>query len=217
MAGLKCPHCTVTFAPSWFEDDSHRDVEAHWGLRYTTCSSCEKLIAQWVRRPINGTAADRRVVMMIRPRGASRPLDVAVPESYRGEFAEAVETLTVSAKASAALSRRLLQRTIHEQAGIKDRNLDREIQAVIDSGKLPDDLAEDLDAVRTTGNFAAHPIKSQSTGEIMDVEPGEAEWLLDVLEELFEQYFVKPAARKAKRDAMNAKLTDAGKPTLKGT
>jgi hypothetical protein len=29
--------------------------------------------------------------------------------------------------------------------------------------------------VRTIGNFAAHPIKSTSTGTIVDVEPGEAE------------------------------------------
>jgi hypothetical protein len=33
-----------------------------------------------------------------------------------------------------------------------------------------------LDAIRTIGNFAAHPIKSTSSGEIVDVEPGEAEW-----------------------------------------
>ena len=51
-----------------------------------------------------------------------------------------------------------------------------------------------LDAVRNIGNFAAHPIKSLGSGEIMDVEPGEAEWSLDVLKELFGFYFVRPAA-----------------------
>jgi hypothetical protein len=69
---------------------------------------------------------------------------------------------------------------LHEKAGIVERNLDTEIQVAIDGGTLPSDLAHDLDAVRTTGNFAAHPIKSTSTGEIVDVEPGEADWLLDV-------------------------------------
>ncbi len=39
-----------------------------------------------------------------------------------------------------------------------------------------------IDAVRVIGNFAAHPIKSKSTGEIVDVEPGEAEWNLNTLE-----------------------------------
>jgi hypothetical protein len=46
-------------------------------------------------------------------------------------------------------------------------------------------LASAVDAVRNVGNFAAHPIKSKSTGDVLDVEPGEAEWLLDALERLF--------------------------------
>jgi hypothetical protein len=44
---------------------------------------------------------------------------------------------------------------------------------------------------------------------------GEAEWLLDVLEGLFDFYFVQPALLKAKRDALNKKLKDAGKPAMK--
>lgn len=69
--------------------------------------------------------------------------------------------------------------------------------------------------MRNIGNFAAHPIKSTNTGEIIDVEPGEAEWLLDVLEGLFDFYFVQPAILKAKRDKLNQKLVDAGKPPMK--
>jgi hypothetical protein len=40
-----------------------------------------------------------------------------------------------------------------------------EIQQVIDSGKLPSDLAESIDAIRNLGNFAAHPMKSQHSGK----------------------------------------------------
>jgi len=49
-----------------------------------------------------------------------------------------------------------------------------------------------LDAVRHFGNFGAHPEKEAATGEVIDVEPGEAEWCLDILETLFEFYFVQP-------------------------
>jgi hypothetical protein len=80
---------------------------------------------------------------------------------------------------------------------------------------LPQYLATDIDAVRHIGNFAAHPIKSTSSGEIVDVEPGEAEWQLDVLEGLFDFYFIGPAEPKKKRDALEKKLADAGKPPLK--
>jgi hypothetical protein len=74
---------------------------------------------------------------------------------------------------------------------------------------------ESLDAVRNIGNFAAHPIKSTASGEVIDVEPGEAEWNLDVLESLFDFYFVQPAALRKKQDALNAKLKEAGKPEMK--
>jgi hypothetical protein len=68
-----------------------------------------------------------------------------------------------------------------------------EIQTIIDSGKVPSYISEGLHAVRVIGNFAAHSIKSTSTGEIVDVEEGEAEWNFDVLESLFDFYFVQPA------------------------
>jgi hypothetical protein len=52
------------------------------------------------------------------------------------------------------------------------------IQQVLDSGKLPPDLAENIDAIHHIGNFAGHPNKSKSTGEVVPVEPHEAQWNL---------------------------------------
>jgi hypothetical protein len=74
---------------------------------------------------------------------------------------------------------------------------------------------DDIDAIRHVGNFAAHPIKSTNSPEIIDVEPGEAEWLLDVLVQLFDHYFVGPAEAKKKRDVLNAKLADANSRSIK--
>ena len=61
------------------------------------------------------------------------------------------------------------------------------------------------------GNFAAHPVKNSRSGEIVVVEPGEAEWNLDVLDLLFDFYYVGPARADAKREALNTKLIAAGK------
>jgi hypothetical protein len=80
--------------------------------------------------------------------------------------------------------------------------------------KLPSHLSGAIDAIRNIGNFAAHPIKSDSTGNIVDVEEGETEWILDVLEQLFDFYYVSPARTKAKKNALNAKLKSIGKPEL---
>lgn len=121
--------------------------------------------------------------------------------------------IMASPKASAALSRRCLQHVLRDGAKTKKKDLADQIDEVLPT--LPSHTAGLIDAVRTIGNFAAHPIKSTHTGEIIDVEPGEAELLLDVLEEVFDFYFVKPAETKKKRDAINAKLAAAGKPPLR--
>ncbi|PIT98445.1 MAG: hypothetical protein COT71_00530 [Candidatus Andersenbacteria bacterium CG10_big_fil_rev_8_21_14_0_10_54_11] len=150
------------------------------------------------------------------PKGASRPpISTKVPEKYAGDYKEACLVLIDSPKASAALSRRCLQHLLQDEAGATKKNLFDQIQEVIDSGQLPPYLTSALDVVRNIGNFAAHPIKSKSTGEIVEVEEGEAEWNLDVLEQLFEFYFVQPSIIQQKKDALNKKLQDAGKQPVK--
>ena len=79
---------------------------------------------------------------------------------------------------------------------------------------MPTNLVESLHALRQIGNFAAHPIKIQNTGEIVDVEPGEAKWSLDTLEGVFDHCFIQPAVLQRIRDDLNAKLKAAGKPPV---
>jgi hypothetical protein len=152
----------------------------------------------------------------LRPKTIARkPLSQEVPPACAKDYQEACLVLADSEKASAALSRRCLQHLLREHVGVQLSDLANEIQQVLDAGKLPSHLAEGMDAIRNIGNFAAQPTKSQNTREIFDVEPGEAEWSLDVLEGLFDFYFVLPAIFKKKRDDLNTKLAAAGKPQLK--
>lgn len=153
----------------------------------------------------------------MRPRGAARPVPPEVDEHYAADFREASTVLSDSPKASAALSRRCLQTLLRDKVGVKPGDLYNEIQQVLDTNQLPSYLADDLDAVRSIGNFAAHPVKSKSSGEIVTVEPGEAEWTLNVLEELFDFYFVKPVQAAKRRNSWNQKIGDAGKPPLRQT
>ncbi|MGH7593565.1 MAG: DUF4145 domain-containing protein [Gemmatimonadales bacterium] len=139
-------------------------------------------------------------------------LEAADPSVAR-DFLEAALVYPKSAKASAALSRRCLQSVLATKGGATKRDLADQIDEVLP--KLPSQLAENVDAIRQVGNFAAHPLKSTSTGQILEVEDGEAEWLLDVLEQLFDYYYVAPARASALRTALNAKLADAKKPPLK--
>jgi hypothetical protein len=97
----------------------------------------------------------------------------------------------LSPKASAALSRRCLQAVLREAGNANQHDLSKQIVAVMPH--LPNSIAESIDYIRNIGNFAAHPMKDQSSGLIVEVEPGEAEWNLDVLDMLFDYYYVKPA------------------------
>lgn len=224
---MKCPHCTVEVNSSFDESHLGSDPEGHWAIYTMNCPNpkCRKLIVELGQgrgpkmrtgsaRPIGISDVIQRTI--VRPLRASRaPVPPEVDKSYADDYNEACLILTFSPKASAALSRRCLQNILRDKAGVKKADLSKEIQETIDSGKLPTHLSESIDAVRNIGNFAAHPIKSNSTGDIVPIELGEADWLLDVIEGLFDFYFVQPSILASKRAALNKKLTDAGKPPMK--
>lgn len=225
---MKCPHCLESFHDEFHDTDlifrSARLVEripdkpnqTYWAVRTRICPACGEAIVVLLAHRFN-IAGNRFVVpIMAWPRGISRaPLPPSVPQKYADDYREACLVLTDSPKASAALSRRCLQLLLRDEAKVAPSDLSKEIDAVLAVNVLPASTAQAIDAVRHLGNFAAHPNKSTNTGEIIPVEPGEAEWSLDVLEALFDHYFVQPALLAAKKAALNQKLADAGKPPMK--
>lgn len=225
---MKCPHCLVEVNPNFKEFHVGNDSEGYWSIFTMNCPNpqCVKLIVDIASgSPYknahgqiynNGQLQKTTWRQTVRPFTSSRPpVPPEVDVIFAADYNEACLILNLSPKASAALSRRCLQNILREKAGVKKSDLANEIQQVINSKTLPSHLSESIDAVRNIGNFASHPLKSTSTGEIVEVEVGEAEWLLDVLEALFDFYFVQPAILKAKRDALNKKLSDIGKPPMK--
>lgn len=214
-----CPHCSINFHAhprSTTTGDHNEDKDGCWFVETHHCPACNRFILTLVcsRRDSKRPVEVHRILAY--PKQAVRkPLSPDVPNALASDFREAALVLSDSPKASAALSRRCLQHILRTAAGVKHQDLAKEIQEVLDSGKLPSHLSDCIDAIRNIGNFAAHPIKGSNPGEILDVEPGEAEWLLDTLEGLFDFYFVQPAETQRKRAALNTKLTAAGKPTLK--
>jgi hypothetical protein len=223
---MKCPHCLENFheEQSQWSVGVGTDIEGEWIVSRTTCPACGKFVLFLAQGPPNPSRQGVVGVTignvwgrsMVRPKGVARsPIPSEVPKEIAEDYLEACAVLADSPKASAALSRRSLQLLLRSAAGIKPGNLSSEIQQVLDSKTLPTPLAENVDAIRNIGNFAAHSTKSTSTGEVLPVEPEEAEWNLDVLESLFDVYYVQPARAKAKRDALNKKLQDAKKPPMK--
>ena len=179
---------------------------------YQICANCVRIIIDLAL--VNGDNIEDRT--RVWPKGSGRaPAPPEVPPEIAQDYTEACLVIADSAKAAAALGRRCLQHVLRTAAGVKESDLAKEIQQVLDAGTLPTHIAESIDAVRNVGNFAAHPIKGEHSGEVLAVEPGEAEWTLDVLELLFDFYFVQPARAREKRAALDAKLAQAGKPPMK--
>jgi hypothetical protein len=180
------------------------------------CPACGRLILT-AQTSIEPGQKGISVDIQLWPDTGARPVPAEVEAEAPGlaaDFREAVTVFAKSKKASAALSRRCLQIVLTTKGGAQTKDLATQIDEVLPL--LPGSLADNVDAIRHVGNFAAHPIKSKSTGEIVDVEDGEAEWLLEVLEELFEYFYVTPARAAARRASLNEKLSSIGKPPLKG-
>lgn len=210
---MKCPHCLKSYHSKPDRLPLGSDKDGLWFIILETCPSCGKLIIKL--EYINHISSENKL-FLVHPKAISRaPLSQDVPEEFAKDYKEACLVIADSPKASAALSRRCLQNILREKAGVKRSDLSKEIEEVLSSKQLPSYLAEGIDAIRNIGNFATHPIKCTNTGEIVDVEPGEAEWLLDMLEELFDFFFVQPAELQRKKDALNKKLADTGKPSMK--
>jgi Domain of unknown function (DUF4145) len=212
---LKCPHCLTSFHSNPLTLNlGDGDKQFYWAVLWEKCPACEKFVVALSRSPSQNFNPSTSFIVY--PKAVARkPTPIEVPQKVGDDYKEACLVFADSPKASAALSRRCLQTILREHARVKPQDLSKEIDDVLASKQLPTYIAEDIDAIRHVGNFAAHPMKSTNTGEIVDVEPGEADWLLNVLEELFDHYFVGPAQAKKKRDALNAKLADLRKPPLK--
>lgn len=217
-----CPHCTVFFHAEWTQTtlDTPRPTSAQWVCRVAVCPSCmEPVIEISKLRPVEHGYTRRENRRIVHPRSPTRShIDAAVPESFRADYTEACQVLEASAKASAALSRRVLQGVLTDQ-GYNCSNLAEQIDSVLAESdpkkRLPGHFQDTIDAVRHFGNFAAHPITELTSLQIIDVEPEEAEWCLEIIEALFDHYYVTPARAQDRLEQLNQKLAQAGRPKAK--
>lgn len=219
---IECPHCgraQVLAAQYVTPSDSQPGITDRLRLMSCRSDTCRKLIVTLMRLRVIATEPApmmyvAEALIWPRHRGPPQSLDALPLDDLRKDAREAFATADDSPRASAALARRFVQSFIRSVLKIEKRDLDKEIDAVLEARVLPPRLAEDLDAVRQVGNFGVHPIKALDTGAVLDVEPGETEWLLSVVVGLSE-WHAQEQERAAAREALNEKLRAAGKPELK--
>jgi len=221
---MRCPHCQTVIKVGFQVNHTGYVADGeHYATSAFQCPSCSGItidlhIGNQLKVRGNTNSIDDIMLgssgpVRLFPRNSNRPNPpMEVPARYAVDYIEAALTLADSPKASAALSRRCLQHLLQNELKIVKANLFQEIEEAIKGRNLPSHVADGLDAVRQIGNFAAHPKKSTASGEIIEVEEGEAEWSLDVLDGLFDHLFVGPAKMTARRAALDAKIQAAKGP-----
>lgn len=135
------------------------------------------------------------------PMGAAKPQPDYIPLPLREDYQEACLIRDLSPKASATLVRRCLQGMIRDFAGIKKGTLNDEIKALrlaVENGSadraITMESIEAIDHVRSLGNIGAHMEKDIDL--IIPVDPNEAQILIELVEALFQEWYVARHKRK---------------------
>jgi len=227
---MKCLHCNISIHKSFNEhwiNSSHSEYESEffgYCLSYMICPECKKPIIELSMgnakyQPPSGLDCytqwftDPPETIVMNPKFNCVKVNKLVPDKYAKEFIEAANTMQISPKASATLSRRLLQMVLQIELKIKKKSLDLEIQEYEKRQGVSSEFIELLQLLRQVGNFGAHPKKVENASEIVEIEEGEAEILLAIIEKLFDEVFVKPQLMKQSINTLKNKyLKSGGKP-----
>ena len=147
------------------------------------------------------------------PGSNARPQPGYIPAAIRTDYEEACRIRTASPKSSATLARRCLQGMIRDFCGIsKARLVDeiKELRSQVDSGKAPQGVLHDsvdaIDHVRGIGNIGAHMEKDINV--IVEIDPNEADILIDLLEVLFREWYVARHQRQERFAALKQLAAD---------
>lgn len=138
------------------------------------------------------------------PPSSAKPFPEYIPQAILADYKEACLIRSLSPKASATLSRRCLQGIIRDYWAVKPSRLYDEIDAIKDK---VDSLTWDaIDAVRKVGNIGAHMEKDINV--IVDVEPNEAELLINLIETLLKDWYISREERRARLMAITGIADD---------
>lgn len=219
-----CPHCQrhVTITNTISGENTvlyHENADGRHTLATTfiVCPNpeCQKYTLEAQLHESTRTPSREKLGKMVKhwrlvPPSNARVFPDYIPQPLIDDYTEACLIKEHSPKASATLSRRCLQGTIRDYWGVKPGRLVDEIEAIKDK---TDHLTwEAIDAVRKVGNIGAHMEKDINL--IVDVDPNEAELLINLIETLFHDWYVNREERKKRLESIvgiGAKKAEAKK------
>lgn len=205
MPGFTCPYCGMVMVmnsstynqryPSFYKDNGHFWTTAGFQterdaieMEFYKCANCGEITI--TAKGIGSAVSD--VNTIIRPSSMAKRYPEYIPRQIREDYEEACAVLHLSPKAAATLARRCLQGMIRDYWGIVKGNLNNEITALSD--KIQPDLWQAIDGLRQLGNIGAHMEKD--TNIIVDIDPGEAEKLIKLIELLMKEWYINREERR---------------------
>ena len=207
---MVCPYCGIGISVNWdewYEDcypvpNEEEDYDEGYNIVSGFCPDCQQFIIR-LQHGIGYTSSQYSAELeeidnevLLYPKFPAKRQISNVPKRYESLFQEALQVNSISPRASATLSRYLLQNILHEELKISKRNLADEISELEKVPSIPSTLIAMLQVFRKVANFGAHPKKSTNSSEIVDIEKGEADIMLELIEELFDFVFIKPKKQK---------------------
>jgi hypothetical protein len=213
----KCPYCghsqTVTdhnyhYDYSFQSNEAGTKEKIYFVHRSIRCLNlgCQKLnLSAWLadQKFVNGLG-DRPGKKLqswdLLPESISIVQPEFIPLALREDYYEACRIRDLSPKSSATLARRCLQGMIRDFCGINERRLIDEIKALDDAvnegnapkGVTPESV-EAIDHVRKIGNIGAH--MEADVNQIIEIDSEEAQVLIELIETLFQEWYVERQAR----------------------
>jgi hypothetical protein len=204
---MECPHCRAELTAKPHVFALGIDQDGTWQVSNTRCQVCERLIVNLCTK--EGCTYPAWPVASTRAR-----LSEDVPPQYAADYHTAAQIIFFSEEASAALSRRSLHRFLAEMVHAGHGGLADQIRQATLAPDLPLYLKQALRKFTDLAELEPASAKSQHPEAISSVQPGEAEWLLDLLQSLFDLYFVEPARMQRKQDALEKSIAAPEQPAL---
>lgn len=128
------------------------------------------------------------------PQSKAQSFPGYIPKAILDDYNEACSIIDLSPKASATLARRCLQGIIRDFWKVKPGKLANEIEQIKD--KVESLTWQAIDAVRSVGNIGAHMEKDVNL--IVDIEPNEAELLINLIETLLKDWYIAKYDRESR-------------------
>jgi Domain of unknown function (DUF4145) len=110
---------------------------------------------------------------------------------------------------SAVLARKILADLLERYANVpRSLKLSKMIDDFLGQEGHPSHVRDNLHYLREIADFAAHTQKD-TIGNVIDINPGEAEWTLETVDSLFDYFIVGPEKDKQRRTAFDMKIAAA--------